>query len=294
MRSGNNGRVAAIAAMAFVAAWVVPASVAWGQATPPPIGAKIDGHYGYWLPPDVSTHGSQIDTLIDVLHWFMAALFVGWAIFLVRCLMKYRQRPGHTANYNLIKAKPAKAVEVAVIVVEVILLVGMSMPVWAQLKNDLPAASDNPIRVRVVAEQFAWNFHYPGPDGVFGKTAPKFVNLATNPVGVDENDPDGKDDIQAKEFHIPVGRPVICEVSSKDVIHSFFLPVARVKQDTIPGMRIPVWFKTRPGTEGNYEVACAQLCGNNHYSMKALMVIESEEKFKAWLEKTGTKEVFED
>jgi len=147
---------------------------------------------------------------------------------------------------------------------------------------------ENPVKVRVIAEQFAWNFHYPGPDGVFGQTGVQFINLATNPVGLDkDHDEHAKDDIVKGELHLPNHRPVIMYVSSKDVIHSFSLPVMRIKQDTIPGMRIPVWFRIKDGTEGNFEVACAQLCGNNHYNMKALMVIESEEKFNAWLEKMG-------
>ncbi len=268
--------------------------VAWAQtSTAAPITAKIDGKYGYWLPPDLSQHGSQIDNLITILHWFMAALFVGWAIFLVRCLIRYRARPGHAACYDLIKARPAKAVEVAVVIVEIVLLAGFSIPAWAKVKNDLPTEADT-IRVRVVAEQFAWNFHYPGKDGIFGRTGPQHVNPATNAVGIDLSDEHAGDDVQTKEFHVPSDKPVICEISSKDVIHSFSIPVLRVKQDAIPGMRIPVWFRMKPGSEGNYEVACAQLCGNNHYNMKALMVIETPEKFAAWLTKAGEKEIFED
>ena len=142
-----------------------------------------------------------------------------------------------------------------------------------------------PLRVRVVAEQFAWNFHYPGADGEFGETRPELVNLATNPLGIDKTGP-GEDDVSATELHLPVDRAVVCEILSKDVIHSFFLPVMRVKQDAIPGMRIPVWFE--PVKEGVYEIACAQLCGNNHYSMKALMTIhDTDAEFEAWLETRG-------
>jgi cytochrome c oxidase subunit 2 len=284
--------VPALVLSAF-ALWV--AAPALGQAAAPPTaGVKIDGSYGYWLPPDVSDHGHGIDRLIQVLHWFMAALFVGWGIFFVRCLMRYRQRPGHAAHYDLIKAKPAKYSEFGVMIFEVILLVGFSMPVWASMKNDLPTAADKPVRIRVLAEQFAWNFHYPGPDGVFGKTAPKFIDTAQNVAGLDPSDPAGKDDLVQGEFHIPVHEPIICDISSKDVIHSFFLPVMRIKQDAIPGMRIPVWFKTKAGSEGTYEVACAQLCGNNHYNMKALMVIESRTAFEAWVKKKSEKIEFEE
>jgi len=286
--------------------WIVPVLAIWtfgswmatpafGQATPAPTtGVKIDGEYGYGMPPDISEHGWQMDRIINVLHVFMFLLFGGWAVFFVHTLMRYRQRPGHTAKYELLHAKPAKLVEVAVIIFEAVLLIGMSMPVWASVKNDLPTAADKPVRIRVIAEQFAWNFHYPGTDGVFGKTAPRFIDLALNPAGIDPEDPAGKDDLVQGQFHIPVNEKIICDISSKDVIHSFFLPVMRVKQDAIPGMRIPVWFKAREGTEGTYEVACAQLCGNNHYNMKALMVVESRSAFDAWYKKKKTVEEFTD
>ncbi len=265
----------------------------WGQAVAPKTNVKIDGVYGPFLPPDVSVHGHEIDQMIHIMHWFMLALFVGWGVFFVYCLVKFRQRAGCPADYNLVKAKPSKYLEVGVAIFEAVLLLGFSIPVWGSVKNNLPQPKDNPVRVRVVAEQFAWNFHYPGADGQFGKTDPKLVDTATNPLGLDKSDPKAKDDAFAMEFHIPVNRPIICDISSKDVIHSFFLPVMRVKQDAIPGMRIPVWFQAK--TTGVYEVACAQLCGNNHYSMRALMYIQPQADYDKWLaEKSKPPEEFQD
>jgi len=256
-------------------------------------GMTIDGNYGYGLPPDISVHGPGIDQLIHILHWFMVLLFVGWGIFMVRCLIKYRQRAGHKAVHGSVKAKPAKFLEVGVVVFETVLLLGFSIPIWGSIKNDLPEPTDNPLRLRVLAEQFAWNFHYPGEDGKFGKTAPKFIDAAMNPAGIDPGDPNGEDDIVSGAMHIPVNRPIICDISSKDVIHSFSLPVLRIKQDAIPGMRIPTWFQaTKTGT---YQVACAQLCGNNHYKMLAPLVIQSAEDFAAWqVEKSAPAEDFDE
>ncbi len=272
---------------------VAPIPVAAQEAVSAEISVKIDGEYGYWLPPDVSKDGWKIDRLIDWLHWFMALLFVGWGIFFVYCLVRFRQRPGHKATWKPVKAKISKWSEIGVAAFEGFLLVGISIPVWGSIKNDLPTEAENPLRVRVVAEQFAWNFRYAGPDGVFGRAAAELIDMATNPLGVDPDDPNGADDIVSAELHIVVERPVICEIASKDVIHSFSLPVMRVKQDAIPGMRIPVWFEAT--TPGNYEVACAQLCGNNHYSMKALMVIhETQEEFDSWLDSQKVEEFDED
>jgi cytochrome c oxidase subunit 2 len=157
----------------------------------------------------------------------------------------------------------------------------------------LPTASDNPLRLRVIGEQFQWTFHYPGADGVFGKTAAEKVDTATNPAGLDKSDPHALDDIVVSELRIPVDRPIIAEVTSKDVIHSFFVPVLRVKHDAIPGMRFPVWFEA--ARTGNYEVACAQLCGNNHYSMRALMVVQTPTEFEEWLKvKSAPPEEFDE
>ncbi len=265
---------------------------ALAQVVPDIPDVEITGEYGPFLPTLASKDGGEVDQLISILHWFMAVLFVGWGIFFVYCLVRFRQREGHQAKYEPIKAKVSKYGEIAVAGFEVALLVGLSMPIWASVKNDRPTEADNPFRVRVIAEQFQWNFHYPGADGVFGKTGAEFVDTAENPAGIDPNDPGGQDDVVKGELHIPVDRPIIADLSSKDVIHSFFLPVMRVKQDTIPGMRIPVWFEAT--MTGIFEIACAQLCGNNHYSMKALMYVQSEQEVEDWIKKASIVEEFDE
>ncbi len=284
----------AIVGVMFVMIGLAVASPALAQTTTtaPAFDVKIDGDYGWHLPPDVSEHGHGVDLLINTLHLFMIALFVAWGIFMLHCLVKFRQRPGHKANADPIKAKASKYAEVGVAVFEAFLLIGLSMPVWASVKNEIPMDDPDAIHIRVVAEQFQWNFHYPGADGVFGRTAPEHID-AVNPVGIDPSDPNGADDVQSPELHFPKEKPVVCYVTSKDVIHSFALPVMRVKQDVIPGMRIPIGFKATQA--GNYEVACAQLCGNNHYSMRALMAIhETEEEFVAWLDTQKVEDFDED
>ena len=258
------------------------AGTALAETTEAPVQdlGAIDGDYGYSMPPDVSADGHKIDSLINYVHIFMAVLFVPWGIFMVYCLVRFRQRQGHRAVTAQVKAKPAKYAEVAVVVVEAVLLLSFSIPIWASVKNDIPSDDENPLVVRVVAEQFAWNFHYPGDDGVFGRTGPEHIDTALNPVGLDPTDPNGTDDFSSGEFGLQVDRPTICRISSKDVIHGFGIPVLRVKQDAIPGMQIPVWFTaTKTGT---YQVACAQLCGNNHYKMSAPMKIWTQADFDAW------------
>src|SRR5437764_1337128 len=151
--------------------------------------------YGFWLPVDVSSHGAQIDNLIAVLHWFMLLLFVGWGIFFVYCLVKFRARPGRTAVYSPVKGIATKYIEAFVVVIEVFLLFGLSTPVWLAYKNNVPDAA-KALHVRLVAEQFAWNFQYPGKDGKFGKADASLIS-GDNPLGIDPEDPSGKDDIIA-------------------------------------------------------------------------------------------------
>jgi cytochrome c oxidase subunit 2 len=141
--------------------------------------------------------------------------------------------------------------------------------------------SNGATQIRVVAEQFAWQIHYPGADGVFGRTDITLVS-PDNPLGLDRSEAVGKDDIVAtNRMNLPVGKPVVIFLSSKDVIHSFGLPQMRVKQDAIPGIVQPVWFT--PTKTGRWDIACSQLCGLGHFRMKAVYEIQEQSAFDAWL-----------
>lgn len=237
-------------------------------------------YYGWGLPFNASAQGAGIDQLIFVIHIFMALLFVGWFIYLVLALTRFRARPGHKATYKTHHFKAPTYIEVGVAIFEAVLLVGFAFPFFHQYRNVLPA-KDQALEIRVVAEQFAWNIHYPGPDGKFGRTDSKLMAVS-NPVGLDTNDPNAQDDITTiNQLHVPVGRPVIARLSSKDVIHSFGIPVMRVKQDVIPGQVVPVWFEA--AKTGKFEIACAQLCGLGHYRMRGFFTVETPEEFETWL-----------
>jgi cytochrome c oxidase subunit 2 len=206
----------------------------------------------FWLPPDISSHGSKIDIIIEYTHWFMAVLFVAWGAYFLYCLVRFRARANPIATYRDAKAKPSKAAEVVVIIIEAILLVGFSIPVWAYYRSEPPSNDVNPLTVRVVAQQFAWNIHYPGPDGKFGMSKPELVDETLNPIGLVDasEDPNAADDyVSVNIFHIPKDRDILVRLSSKDVIHSFAVPLLRIKQDAVPGMEIPIWFKAEKTNE---------------------------------------------
>ncbi len=241
----------------------------------------MEHKYGYWLPPNISAHGAGIDQLITFLHYFMAVLFIGWGIYLVYCLIAFRERPGHSADITPKHFGVPKFLEIGIVLIEVCLLVFFSYPIWAKVKTEFPNEKDA-IRIDVTAEQFAWNIHYPGKDGVFGKTSIEKID-GTNPIGIDRESAEGKDDLLVlNEMKIPVNKPVIVTLRSKDVIHSFAIPVMRVKQDAIPGMDIPIWFEAKE--TGQYEIGCAQLCGIGHYRMKANFTVLSQEDYDKWLD----------
>jgi cytochrome c oxidase subunit 2 len=232
------------------------------------------------MPPNASEHGYQIDHIIEFSHWFMGALFLGWSAYFVFVLIRFRRRRHPKADYQGVKSGISTHLEFSVVLIEAVLLIGFAIPLWAKRVNQFPETKDA-ILVHAVGQQFNWNFHLPGPDGQFGH---RDIHLVTNsnPLGLDPNDPASKDDIVTLgELHTPINRPVIIELSSKDVIHNFALVHMRIAQDAIPGSLIPMWFK--PIKTGTYEVICGQLCGLGHYGMKGTLVVDEPAEYQAWL-----------
>ena len=231
------------------------------------------------FPVQASTHAAEVDHMTILVHWLMLVLFIGWGFFFLFVLFRFRKGANPRASYTGAHGKFAKSTEVGVAVIEIGLLVFYAIPAWATRVKAFPAESQAVV-VKVVAEQFAWNVQYPGPDGKFGRTDIKLVS-ADNPLGLDRSDPNAKDDITTiNQLNLPVDQPVLVHLSSKDVIHSFGLYEMRVKQDAIPGMTIPVWFI--PNRIGEYEIACSQLCGLGLFRMRGFVTIQSAADYKKW------------
>lgn len=246
------------------------------------------------LPPLASAHGGQIDGLIGWTHVFMFVLFIGWGAFFTYCLIRFRRSRNPVADYAGVTSHSSKYLEIGVAVVEAVLLFAFSIPLWAARVDRMPPANEALV-VQVTGEQFAWNVHYPGADGVFGRTDVSLLDLQSNPLGLDRDDPAAKDDVTTlNQLYLPVDTPVIVRLKSKDVIHSFGVPEFRVKQDAIPGLTIPIWFvptvttaemrKQTGKPEFQYEIACAQLCGLGHARMRGFVTVQTAGEFKAWLD----------
>jgi len=231
------------------------------------------------MPIQASSHAAEIDQMTVLVHWLMLVMFVGWGLFFIFVLFRFRKSANPVASYTGAKGKISKGTEVAVALIEVVLLIFYAIPAWAKRVKAFPSESEAVV-VRIVAEQFAWNIHYPGPDGRFGRTAINLIS-ADNPLGLDRADAAAKDDITTiNQLNLPIDRPVLVHLSSKDVIHSFGLIEMRVKQDAVPGMSMPVWFI--PSRLGEYEISCSQLCGLGHFRMRGFITVQNQADYDKW------------
>lgn len=216
-----------------------------------------------WLPENIAAEGGQVDFLFYTIYYITTVTFVLVAVCMVAFLILYRQKPGVRATYTHGNNKLEIAWTVTPALILVVLMF-LSQASWANLKLNPPANPD--IRLEVIGRQFNWIVTYAGPDGRFGT---------------------GDDVKLDNQLNVPVNKTVYIALSGEDVIHSFFIPHARVKQDVVPGRQTAVWFT--PTKPGKYEIPCAELCGTGHSGMKGELVVHTPESYQQWLEKTFKK-----
>ena len=232
----------------------------------------------WWFPPAISTHAPALDRQFMITIVIVGLAFALAQIGLGYTLWRYRDtNNGVPATYT----HGSNRLEVLWTVITAVIFIGlgvMGQKVWASLRiNDAPAGS---FQVEVVAQQFSWNFHYKGSDGLFGRTDPTLIDDSSlNFIGLDESDPNATDDSVVTALAIPLNRPVELILRSKDVIHSFWVPPLRFKQDLVPGMAIKVHFTATK--VGKYELACAELCGQLHFKMKSYMLVLPDDEMAA-------------
>lgn len=237
------------------------------------------------LPIQASEHAPEIDEMIVLIHWLMAVLFVGWGTFYVYTLIRFRASANPKADYTGVTSHTSSYLEIVVAVIEAVLLIGFAVPAWAHRVNDIPPEEEATV-VNVIGKQFEWISHYPGPDGRWGRRDISLIT-PTNNIGLDRSDPNGADDIVSiNQLNLPINKPVIINLSSQDVIHSFGIAEMRVKQDAVPGLQIPVWWV--PNVLGQFEVNCSQLCGLGHYRMRGFVTIMEQDEYDAWLEEEAS------
>jgi cytochrome c oxidase subunit II len=233
----------------------------------------------WWLPELISVHGAAIDDelvttlIIAGVVFFLAQVGLGYFIW------KFRGQGGKASYWH-----ENSALEFTWTAITLVIFVGLGVQgnrIWAQyFQAPVPAGA---VMVELTAQQFAWNIRYPGADGVMGRTNSALIDdAAGNYIGLDPKDPAGKDDVVTQNLMaIPVNRPIRVTLRSKDVTHSFFVPQLRVKQDAVPGLGIGVSFTATK--TGEYEIACAELCGMQHYKMRGRLMVMTDADYAAWL-----------
>jgi cytochrome c oxidase subunit II len=208
-----------------------------------------------WLPEDVSTFGHEIDSLFYLIYYITGVAFILVTALMILFLVIYRQREGRRATYS----HGNTALEIVWTIVPAVILIVlsfMSVSTWGKVKRDAPPSD---FEVQVTAKQFNWEILYPGPDGKFGS----------------------EDDFKIdNDMHVPVNKVIRIHLGSSDVIHSFFLPNLRLKQDAVPGRTILVWFEATKA--GKYELPCAELCGFGHSGMKGWLYVHTPEEYGKW------------
>jgi cytochrome c oxidase subunit 2 len=219
---------------------------------------------GHWFPDDISENGYVIDNLFDTILYLTGFIFVATGLALFWFLWKYDAARA-TEPVKFTHGSHTLEVVWSILPAATLLFIAIyQMNAWADAKLLRPKDENGQPKAplaEVTGRQFEWRVRYPGPDGLL----------------------DTEDDIHTvNELHVPLGEEIVLQIKSMDVLHSFFLPNARVKQDVVPGMKQFVWF--RPLKPGQFDIVCAELCGWGHYKMKGRMTVQSREQFDRWLE----------
>ena len=252
-----------------------------------------DLFYGKTLFPQgaASLEGENIDTMMWITIIVTGVVFFITQILLFYFSFRYQESDKRTAYYFTHNNK-LELLWTGVPAIVLTVLVVFGLKYWFKFTSDAPKDAQ---LVEVTGHQFAWEFRYPGKDGVFGKKNYKLTDPgAGNPLGVDWSDVASHDDIHVPTtMHLVVNRPVKLIINSQDVIHDVGLPHFRMKMDAVPGIPTTLWFTPKYTTEEMrkktnnenfvYELSCDQICGKNHFAMRGVIIVESEQEFDAWM-----------
>lgn len=236
----------------------------------------------WWLPAGAAAAAPWIDHQFTLTFIIMGIVFVAAQVTLGLFVWQYRDRG--TASKVAYSHGNTK-LEVLWTVLTAVLFVGLNLMgshVWASERFE--PAKPGAVQVEATGLQFAWYFRYPGLDGKYGRTKPELIDASAGgdaAVGLDASDPSAKDDIVSGTMYLPVNREVDLSLRAQDVIHSLFIPNMRFKQDAVPGLIIHMHFT--PTQVGDYEIACAELCGLGHYKMHGMLKVLSQDDFDKWI-----------
>jgi len=239
------------------------------------IGSVIFHFASPWWFTDIAADWGSIDFTIDVTLWVTGFVFIAVNLFLAYCVWKFRQKEGHKAVYEPENTKLEMGLS-ALTTLGVIAMLAPGLFVWANFVS----VPEDAAQFEVLAQQWQWQFRYPGADGALGVVDTTLVS-EQNPFGINPEDPNGQDDVVVNDpdMHLPLGQPVQALLRSNDVLHNYTVPQFRVKMDLVPGLISYIWFE--PTREGTFDIMCEELCGIGHFVMRGSITIEPQEDFDA-------------
>ena len=246
------------------------------------VGSVLFHIFTPWYSTPIASNWSNIDKTIELTFWMTGGVYVAVLGFMTYCVIRFRNKEGHRADYE----PESKKLEIILTVLTTIGVAGLLAPgliVW----DEYVSPPEDAMPIEAMGQQWHWSFRLPGEDGVLGTTDARNIN-ADNPFGMNKNDPNGQDDIliEGDDLHLELEKPVKFLLRSIDVLHNFYVPQFRAKMDLVPGMVTYYWI--RPTLAGGYEILCAELCGVGHHAMRGFVKVEGKEDYKNWLDDQST------
>ena len=241
------------------------------------VGSVLFHIFTPWYSTPIASNWSNIDSTIELTFWMTGAVYVLILTFMTYCVIKYGSKKNRRAEYE----PESKKAEVILTVLTTIGVAGLLAPgliVW----DEYVSPPEDAMPIEAMGQQWYWNFRLPGEDGILGTTDARNIN-ADNPFGMNENDPNGRDDIliEGDALHLLHDKPVKFLLRSIDVLHNFYVPQFRAKMDLVPGMVTFYWI--RPTVIGDYEILCAELCGVGHHAMRGEALVDDASDYQEWL-----------
>ena len=251
------------------------------------VGSVLFHIFTPWYSTPIASNWSNIDSTIELTFWMTGAVYVLILTFMTYCVIKYGSKKNRRAEYE----PESKKAEVILTVLTTIGVAGLLAPgliVW----DEYVSPPEDAMPIEAMGQQWYWNFRLPGEDGILGTTDARNIN-ADNPFGMNENDPNGRDDIliEGDALHLLHDKPVKFLLRSIDVLHNFYVPQFRAKMDLVPGMVTFYWI--RPTVTGNYEILCAELCGVGHHAMRGEVQVDEAGAYEEWLSEQLTFEAIQ-
>ena len=240
---------------------------------------------GFWFPV-LASNWALMDLTTKITLAVSAVVFIVISVFVCYCIFRFRRREGHSADHEPENSKENSKLEGWLTIFTTVGVIALLSPGLMVYRDFINPPADA-IKAEVLGEQWTWSYRFPGNDGIYGRTNPKFFSL-DNSFGLDPSDPASQDDVlvNTNTVHFPINQPVDIQLRSKDVLHDFYIPQFRAKIDMVPGQVTKLWFE--PTLEGEYEIVCAEYCGIAHYNMRGIAIVNSVPDFQFWLDQQQT------